>query len=61
MPDPARPHDVSALTLRELENARRELQAALALARPGSPSRTPILARLAAVDAALAARAGQHL
>ncbi len=57
MADPARPHDVSTLTPRELERARRELQAALALARPGSPSRTPILARLAAIDAELVGRA----
>jgi hypothetical protein len=56
MPDPGRPHDVSALTLRELELARRELTASLALARPGSPVRTPILARLAAIDTELAAR-----
>jgi hypothetical protein len=59
VPDPVRPHDVSTLTPRELERARSELQAALAPARPGSPSRTPILARLAAIDAALAGRAGQ--
>ena len=54
MPDASRPHDVSTLTPRELERARRELQAALALARPGAPSRTPILARIAAIDAELA-------
>jgi hypothetical protein len=60
VPDPRRPHDVSALTPRELERARRELQAALALARPGSPSQTPILARLAAINAELASRAGQQ-
>jgi hypothetical protein len=60
MPDSRRSHDVSTLTPRELEHARRELQAALALARPGSPSRTPILARLAAIDAALAGLTGQQ-
>jgi len=56
MPDPGRPHDVSALTPRELEQARRELQASLALARPGSPATVPILARLNAIDTELAAR-----
>jgi hypothetical protein len=39
-----REHDVTALTAAELEAARRELAASLALARPGSPARTPILA-----------------
>ena len=34
-----RQHDVSALTARELERARRELAASLALTRPGSPAR----------------------
>jgi hypothetical protein len=32
-----REHDVTALTAAELEAARRELAASLALARPGSP------------------------
>ena len=36
--------------------ARRELAASLALARPGSPVRVPVLARLAAIDAELAGR-----
>jgi hypothetical protein len=48
-----REHDVTALTA-ELETARRELAASLALARPGSPVRAPILARMAAIDAELA-------
>ena len=39
-----RDHDVTALTGRELEQARRELAASLALARPDSPVRAPILA-----------------
>jgi serine/threonine-protein kinase RsbW len=56
MPDPGRPHDVSALTPRELEQARRELAASLALARPGSLIATPIRARLTAIDTELAAR-----
>lgn len=60
MPDPGRPRDVSALTSRELERTRRELQAALALARPGSPARVPILAHMNAIDAELAGRAGQQ-
>jgi len=34
-----REHDVTALTAAELEAARRELAASLALARPGSPVR----------------------
>ena len=41
-----REHDVTALTAAELEAARRELAASLALARPGSPVRAPIQARL---------------
>jgi hypothetical protein len=56
VPDPGRQHDVSELTSRELERARRELQASLALARPGSPARVPILAHLSAIDADLAGR-----
>lgn len=54
MPD--RPHDVSHLTGPELERARRELTASLAVVRPGSPARVPILARLSAIDTELAAR-----
>ncbi len=57
MPDPARPPDVSTLTAAELERARRELAASLALTRPGSPVRAPIQAYLAAISAELAARA----
>jgi hypothetical protein len=49
-----REHDVTALTAAELDGARRELFASLALARPGSPVRTPILARISAIDAELA-------
>jgi len=54
--DWTRPHDVSELTAGELERTRRELRASLALARPGSPARVPILARLNAIDAELAGR-----
>jgi hypothetical protein len=60
VPDPARPHDVSTLTPRELEQARRELAASLALARPGSPIAVPITARLTAIDTELAARTPRH-
>jgi hypothetical protein len=51
-----RDHDVTALTGRELEQARRELAASLALARPDSPVRAPILAQMTAIEAELAAR-----
>jgi hypothetical protein len=51
-----RQHDVSALTARELERARRELAASLALTRPGSPARVPILATMTAIDTELASR-----
>ena len=49
-----REHDVTALTAAELEAARRELAASLALAPLGSLVRSPIRARLAAIDAELA-------
>ena len=52
-----REHDVTTLTAAELEAARRELAASLALARPGSPVCAPIQAHLAAIDAELAGRA----
>jgi hypothetical protein len=57
VPDHLRLHDVSGLTAGELERARRELAASLALARPDSPVHTPILARLDAIDAEMAGRA----
>jgi hypothetical protein len=50
-------HDVSRLTTAELERARRELAASLALARPGSPSAAPALAQMRAIDTELAERA----
>jgi hypothetical protein len=53
-----RDHDVTVLTGRELEQARRELAASLALARPGTPARVPILAQMTAIDAELADRSG---
>jgi len=54
-----RDHDVTALTAAELEHARRELAASLALARPGSPIRVPILACMTAIDTELAQRAAR--
>ena len=59
MPDLHRVHDVSGLTSRDLERARRELTASLALVRPGSPARVPILAQMSAIDAELAGRAAE--
>jgi hypothetical protein len=54
--EPGRRPDVSGQTSGELERARRELQASLALTRPGSPVRGPILAHLGAIDTELARR-----
>jgi hypothetical protein len=51
-----RDHDVKALTASELDRARRELQASLALVRPDSPARVPILAHMTAIDTELAGR-----
>jgi hypothetical protein len=51
-----RDHDVSALTAHELERAKRELPASLALVRPDSPARVPILAHMSAIDTELAQR-----
>ncbi len=56
--DLPRRYDASGLTADELDRTRRELAASLALARPDSPARVPILAHLAAIDAELAARPG---
>jgi hypothetical protein len=47
-------HDVRAYTADELEQIRRGLAASLALLRPNSPARIPILAQMSAVDARLA-------
>lgn len=52
-----RDHDVAALTGPDLERARRQLAASLALARPDSPVCVPILAQIRAIDAELAGRA----
>jgi len=51
-----RDHDVTTLTAAELDGARGELAASLALARPSSPIRGPILARISAIDAEIAGR-----
>jgi hypothetical protein len=51
-----RDHDVATLTAAELNRARRELTASLALARPGTPVRAPILACISAVDVELTRR-----
>jgi len=52
-----RDHQLTRLTDTELQRARRELAASLALARPDSPARVPILAHMNAIDAELAERA----
>jgi hypothetical protein len=51
-----RSHSVGGMSASELQRARRELAASLALARPGSPIRGPILAQMSAIDAELAER-----
>ncbi len=56
VPDPSRSHDVSGLTDAELERTRRDLQASVALARPGSAASVPILAHLSAISTELAGR-----
>ena len=61
MSDSQRRYDAAGLTAGELERTRRELAASLALTRPGSPARIPILAQLTAIDAELAGRASQQL
>ena len=55
-----RSHDVSQFTTAELELARRQLRANLALIAPGSPAHVPILAHMEAVDAELAGRNGNE-
>jgi hypothetical protein len=60
VPDPGRAPYVSHLTSGELERARRELAASLALARPDSPARVPILAHMTAIDTEIAGRAGDR-
>ena len=56
VPDPSRSHDVSGLTDGELERIKRDLQASLALARPGAAACVPIRAHLSAAESELAER-----
>jgi len=51
-----RDHDVRGLTASELERTRRELAASLALVRPDSPARVPIMAQMTAIDTEQAER-----
>ena len=53
---PTREHDVSSLTDSELQRARRDLAVSLALARPDSPIRAPVLAQMDAIDTEQAGR-----
>jgi hypothetical protein len=52
-----RDRDVSRLTDGQLQRDRRDLEASMALCRPGSPVRVPAEARISAIDAETAARA----
>jgi hypothetical protein len=54
VPDPGRLPDLAGMTADELDQARRDLRVSLALARPDSPVRAPILAQIIAIDAELA-------
>ena len=54
---PMREHDVGDLSDGELGRIKRELQASLALTRPGSFTLAPTMATLSAVEAAQAKRA----
>jgi hypothetical protein len=56
-----RDYSVRGIPTDALDRTRRELQASLALARPGSPVRVPIEANLTAIDTELAARASAPL
>jgi hypothetical protein len=56
MHDLHRIHDVSGLTVGELERAKRDLQISLSLAWPDSPVREPILAQMSAIDRELGER-----
>jgi hypothetical protein len=51
-----RDHHVARLTAHELERAKRELRASLALVRHDSPTRVPIEAHMTAIDAEVAER-----
>ena len=56
MPDPDRPPGMTGLTVGDLEQTRRDLRASLALSRPGSAVRGPILAQLSAIETELTER-----
>jgi hypothetical protein len=58
--EPGRLPDVTGLTSGELDRTRRELQASLALARPGSPMRGPILAYLRTIETELTGRTARQ-
>jgi hypothetical protein len=58
VPDPGRAHDVSELTSRELERAKRDLAVSMAMTSPGSPACIPIAAQISAIDRELARRHG---
>lgn len=55
-----REHDVSEMTSAALERARRQLEASLALARPGSIPSVPITTQISAIDSELADRAKER-
>jgi hypothetical protein len=59
MPD--RAHDVSGLTVSQLERAKRDLEVSLALTWRGSPVRVSIAAEMSAIDAELAGRDIAHV
>ncbi len=56
-----RDYDVQGMPAGELDRTRRDLAASLALARPGSHIRAPIMAHISAIDAELAERASAPL
>jgi hypothetical protein len=55
-----REHDVSHMMVADLERARRELSASLALARPDAPSTVPAAIQLGAVESELSTRQGER-
>jgi len=57
---PMRDYDVHGLTAPELDQTRRDLAASLALAKPDSPIRAPILAHMDAIDTELAERSARR-
>jgi len=56
----ARAHDVSALTLAELEQVKRDLRLSMVLAMPSSPVRVTATAHLDAIDRELERRQPFH-